>query len=259
MSNLRSALLAGVATLGLGSAALAADMPVKAPMYQNIGASPFNWSGVYIGLEAGWGTSSVDLGANGSFLANETLVNTNPGSLGSHASGGVGGFTLALREQPAGSPFVFGIKGAFDLTGINSAGATILNTQNTQNVAQPVGAVSIPWDARIMGELGWSPTQKVLIFIDGGGACGDIKMNAAVTTAFVSSALSNENVHCGWTGGAGFKYALAPNIILGFDWDYVNLGHDGLTVNAGGPQSATFNFDSSAAYNKFMGTLEVKF
>ncbi len=261
-------LMGGVALLTLGGVATAADLrvvPNKAPPYL---ASPaaFNWSGLYIGAEAGYAISSIDLNTVGI----NSGIDTDAGSLGPNASGGVGGLTLAFRNQPLGSPFVFGIKGAFDFTGINSSGSN----SNLSNLfaAAPVGSVSIPWDGRVVGEIGYAITPQVLLFVDGGGAFGDIKTNGSATgctkvygTACDSTgtfAVSTENIHWGWTGGAGIKYALAPNFILGFEWNYVNLGHQGVTLNTTPSGSATttaFNFDNTAAYNKFLGTVELKF
>src|SRR5258706_11619284 len=114
-------LIGGFVLLALSNVTTAAYIrvvPNKAPPYL---ASPaaFNWSGLYIGAEAGYAISSIDLGTD-SITGTDI---TNAGSLGPNASGGVGGLTLAFRNQPLGSPFVFGIKGAFDFTGLNSSGS----------------------------------------------------------------------------------------------------------------------------------------
>ena len=45
-----SLIIAGM--LGLGGNAQAADMPVKAPVY----VAPFTWTGIYLGINAGYGT-----------------------------------------------------------------------------------------------------------------------------------------------------------------------------------------------------------
>src|SRR5258706_10887239 len=60
---IKRAFMGGVALLTLGGVSTAADLrvvPNKAPPYL---ASPaaFNWSGLYVGAEAGYGISSIDL------------------------------------------------------------------------------------------------------------------------------------------------------------------------------------------------------
>lgn len=237
----------------------AADLALnKAPPYLQA-APAFNWSGMYIGLEAGWGISSLDLNSVGI----TTGIDTSAGALGSNASGGVGGVTLQFRQQPVGSSFVWGIKGAFDLTGINSTG-TNGNVFNF-NAMAPVGSVSIPWDARIVGEVGFAVFPQLLVFANGGVAIGDIKHNVAATVitpdGVTSFGQNTDNTHVGWTVGAGFDYALGPQVTAGFEWNYVNLGHRGVTLDTTAIREVptAFIFDDTVAYNKFMGTLKYHF
>jgi opacity protein-like surface antigen len=51
----RSLLLSTLFSAAIGSAH-AADMPVKAPVY----VAPFTWTGVYLGINAGYGNSKSD-------------------------------------------------------------------------------------------------------------------------------------------------------------------------------------------------------
>ena len=53
MRRFQFAVLAAVATIGLGSIASAADMPTKAPIYKAPVVAPFNWSGFYVGGNVG--------------------------------------------------------------------------------------------------------------------------------------------------------------------------------------------------------------
>src|SRR5207244_3562793 len=74
-----------------GGTALAADMPVKAPVYKAAPAEMFNWSGWYAGANVGYGFSSnrtdfnpVDPGAVARVAFVTPQVSDNPkGFLGS--------------------------------------------------------------------------------------------------------------------------------------------------------------------------------
>ena len=72
----------------------------------------YNWAGVYVGINGGWGWG------NGKFTAN--AVGTFPGTTGSRSdNGGVVGGTLGANFQA--STFVFGVEGDWDYSAINPA------------------------------------------------------------------------------------------------------------------------------------------
>jgi outer membrane immunogenic protein len=259
-------LLAGAAILAAVAGVQAADMALRgAPPYQP--PQGFSWSGLYIGGEGGYGFSAVQLGAAGSNIFGVT----DPGSIGPNASGGVGGLTLAFRYQPVGTGWVLGVKGAFDIMGINSQanqnpGASLASLLTT-GMTPPAGSTSIPWDSRIGFELGYALTPNFLLFVDGGAAFGEIKLNAtAVDMASVTITnptgivqANTGNTHVGWWAGLGAKYAINPNVVLGAEWVYTDLGTHGLTFQGGPASTAVFNVSDHAAYNKVLGTLEFKF
>src|SRR5438046_2539532 len=88
-SNRRSLALAGAAfgALALGSSAMAADMPLKAPYLR----PAFDWSGFYIGGHTGYSR-----GSSSAVLSDPLAVSTN-GSIFSGVIGGVqGGYNVQL-------------------------------------------------------------------------------------------------------------------------------------------------------------------
>jgi hypothetical protein len=104
----------GVA-IGLGGSALAADLPPSPPrapaVYVPAVLPVYNWAGVYVGINGGWGWG------NAKFTAN--AVGTFPGTTGSRSdNGGVVGGTLGANFQ-AGA-FVFGVEGDWDYSAINT-------------------------------------------------------------------------------------------------------------------------------------------
>ena len=85
---------------GLGGSAWAADLPpspapARAPAAYVPAVLPvYNWSGIYVGINGGWGWGNAKWTAD--------AVNTFPGATGSvHDNGGVVGGTLAPISRPA--------------------------------------------------------------------------------------------------------------------------------------------------------------
>jgi len=240
MSKIKNSLLAGVAALGFATSAVAADLPVKSPTYANTGASPFNWTGFYFGLEAGYGFAAQDIGLNSTILQ-------NPGSIGSNATGGIGGINAGFLYQF--SPmWAWGVEARFDATSIKADG-------NVANVGS-ILTTSLPWEGSVVGRLGIIPEQRLFLYGLGGVAFGEVKQSvpAAVMTGLQ---LSADNVHVGWTAGAGIEYAFTQSLIGGLEYRYVNLGSHGVCDPTLG--CAVFNPTTTAAYNEVMGRLKVKF
>jgi outer membrane immunogenic protein len=246
--------------------AQAADLPVKAPLY-NLPPAGFSWSGIYLGAEVGAAISAIQLDSTGS---NSTLGTiTNPGSIGPNAAGVVGGLNFGLRYQPGGNPFVFGLEFGADLTGLNSSsnpdvGQTLLAVAAT-GLSAPAGSTSIPWDARVGAELGYSVMPTFMLFVDGGLAFGEIKTNvtavnfnaAAINQATIVA--NTDNVHTGFFVGAGFDWAFTPNLVLEGKWRFTDLGTQGVTFNGTGAAAAsTFNIKDHASYNAFLLGLKWK-
>ena len=94
--------LATVAVIGFASIASAADMPVKAPVYRAPVATVYNWSGCYIGLNAGGGwartefTNTVNTTAFGHLDPGESFTYDNSGFVGGRSN------RLQLSSQPVG-------------------------------------------------------------------------------------------------------------------------------------------------------------
>jgi outer membrane immunogenic protein len=93
--------------VGFGGSVLAADLPPSPPprapaVYVPAVLPVYNWAGVYVGINGGWGWGSTKYTAN--------AVGTFPGTTGSLSdNGGVVGGTLGANFQTGA--FVFGVEG----------------------------------------------------------------------------------------------------------------------------------------------------
>src|SRR5258706_379496 len=160
--------MGGVALLALGSSvATAADLrvlPNKAP-YINQAASPFSWSGFYLGVDGGYGFAAQDIGLSKTFLDSVQEA----GTIGSNANGAVGGVHGGFNYQISPN-WVFGVEGRFAATGLRSD-ATLDTNGNSMRT-------SLPWEGSVVGRLGFVPLDPhLMIYGLGGAAFGEIKQS----------------------------------------------------------------------------------
>jgi outer membrane immunogenic protein len=201
--------LVAVATIGLSSAALAADMrmPAKAP--PPVVSPAINWSGFYIGVMGGYGVSDeISVAIPG--VAGVTVSSSD-------LSGGFVGGTIGYNYQAAGSPFVLGLE-------VDAAWANIKVTRS----AAALGVVATLEDridalGSVTGRLGyaWGPG---LLYVKGGWAWANNEVTATLATPAVVVSASESHFHSGWTIGGGLEYLFAPNWSGKIEYMYADYG-----------------------------------
>ena len=179
------ALVAAVVPL----AANAADFPrYKAPSY--VGPSHFNWTGFYLGLNAGYsfGDSEWDSPA----------LSLSP-------SGFLGGVTGGYNLQTGA--WVWGLEGDIDWADIDDNAACGAGTCSTKST----------WLGTARGRIGYAGWDRWLPYITGGGAFGNVEAENSRTG-------SASETHFGWTVGAGVEYAVWSNWTVKAEYLYADLG-----------------------------------
>jgi outer membrane immunogenic protein len=192
--------------IGLGGSAFAADLPPSPPPRAPAAYVPavlpvYNWGGVYVGINGGWGWGNVKYTAN--------AAGAFPGTTGSlHDNGGIVGGTLGANFQ-AGA-FVFGVEGDWDYSGIN--------TGTTSSICNFSGQCQTGnnWLATLRGRAGYA-ADRVLFYITAGGAFANVQ------TTF--NGVKTTHTQSGWTAGAGLEWAFADNWTAKVEYLYVNLGN----------------------------------
>lgn len=202
-TGMRRVLISTISLLALSTAAaVAADiprpMPYKAPA---LVAPMFNWTGLYVGLNAGYGWGR-----------------SNWSGVGADASpdGGLVGLTMGYNWQAPGSALVLGLEGDINWANFHGSFANGLCPAGCQTRSD--------WFGTVRGRLGFA-IDRVMPYITGGLAFGDIQANPA---GF--SGVSNTNV--GWTLGAGIEAALAPQWSAKLEYLYIDLGDVGCGAGA---------------------------
>jgi len=205
-------LLAAALAFAAGGQALAADLPPPAPPpppprapATYVPAAPvFTWTGIYLGVNGGYGFGS----ATDSFCC-ETL---NP-------NGFLVGGTLGGNYQFGN--FVIGAEGDFDWNDLVGKDATCVpagcETKSTY-LGTARGRAGFAWD-------------RVLFYGTGGAAFGNIEAGSIGGPFDTTSRV-------GWTAGAGIEGAFTPNWTAKVEYLYVDLGSLTCSVNCLGTGGA---------------------
>jgi outer membrane immunogenic protein len=230
---MKRVIITALLSLAAAGQALAADLPQPAPPPPRAPAvyvAPvYNWAGVYIGINGGYGF--------GSSTWTDPLNASGAGNSGSfNVKGGLVGGTLGVNWQA--NAFVFGVETDLDWQGlkgttsnafcgapVTAAGVTGLSCQTESN-----------WIGTVRGRLGVA-ADRVLFYATAGGAYGNVQ--AGLTTQSLQS-----STEFGWTAGAGIEGALAENWTAKIEYLYVDLGSSASCNNSG-----NCGFDGAVAAN----------
>jgi outer membrane immunogenic protein len=231
-------LLATVALMlaAAGQPAGAADvgrLPTRAPpAFVPLAAE--NWTGLYIGGNAGysWGRTDLDY-KRGALPTLSTTLDPN-----SFIGGGQIGFNWQLGS------LVLGIEG--DLAWRHGTDAATFTSGNifgdfaTFNTEQN-------WVGTARPRLGFA-AQNWLVYGTGGVAFGEF--NHAYTETrpgLVARAAATSDTKAGWTAGAGVAYAFTNQWSLGVEYLYMDFGTTTLAQPATGPvPPSTVTFDDKS-------------
>jgi opacity protein-like surface antigen len=188
-------LLLGSAFLGTVAISVvghAADMPGRV-LPGPILASPYNWSGFYVGANFGgaWTSGSLNI-PNNNFYGGLTEF--------------IGGAQVGYNFQ-AGH-LLLGVEGEFD-------GATF---SHPALPTPTLGSVSQNWVATAAGRFGLVEGRWLMYAKAGGGW---VHSNAALNTAGAS--WSGSNTSFGWLVGAGVEYGFKPHWTVRLEYDFLSL------------------------------------
>jgi outer membrane immunogenic protein len=205
----------------VASPALAADIPVKAPI-----APVYSWAGSYMGLNAGYGWSR--------FKVKDPTEFDHTGPIFNYANfdfnGGGGFFGLQNGYNWQSGAWVFGYESDLQLARIN--GDKTFRSSIFFNLPSPTfdTAVSsdINWFGTVRARLGYSVTPATLIYGTGGLAYGEVR--SQLFFPFTNGAPSHfvavdTHTRFGYSAGGGIEHKIAPNVSLKAEYLYVNLGN----------------------------------
>jgi len=195
----------------LAGAAQAADLSprpyTKAPP---MAAPVYDWTGFYIGLNGGGGSSHECL-----TILSVAGAAVTPNSEGCHnATGGLVGGQIGYRWQS--SNWVFGLEAQgdwADLTG-SAPSLTAIIPYTNQTKIDAIGLFT--------AQAGYA-WNNVLLYVKGGAAVSDNQYTSFFTATNVVFNQANET-RWGGAVGVGAEFGFAPNWSVGIEYDHLFMG-----------------------------------
>lgn len=240
----RSLLLASAALAATFGVAAAADLPTQVAPPAPIPYAPalMNWGGFYAGVNAGAVWAATGETHSYQLVDPNTLASLQTFSSGrttSNGDGFIGGGQAGYNFQ-AGN-WVFGAE--TDFTGLdaspNTRTTTVYSTPWISGFATTGSDAKMNWLGTTRARVGFA-ADKILVYATGGFAYGGTNANTRISalntdTAFGGSwtdswSGAKSTTHFGWAIGAGAQYALTPNIILGGEYLFYDLGSSNYPV-----------------------------
>jgi outer membrane immunogenic protein len=211
--------------------AIAADLPSKAAPPPP--APVFSWTGVYFGVNGGYGWQSQTTDPVQLFTNDTTPVNlgdataASRGTIGDiRAAGGFGGFQVGYNYQFA--PYLLvGIETDFQGSGIKGDTGPARFT-NPNGTFPHVGAadVQLNWFGTVRGRVGFTASNW-LFYGTGGFAFGNVEYKLTVNevggAALFTTQMSAKET-TGWVAGGGIEWGVTPNISVKAEYQYLDFG-----------------------------------
>jgi len=250
---IKTTLVAAVVA-GLGSVpGFAADLPQRLRTKAPVVAPVYDWTGFYIGghVGGGWGQSDWT-------FQNESFFNDDPGDhLNFNPSGWLGGGHVGFNYQI--NRLVIGIEGTWSAADIKHTvtspffPASDRETTRITSLYTVAGRVGTAWD-------------QFLIYGKGGLAGGQVEPSAVATVATIEGFEGGQffwkpgkSHRSGWVIGAGVEYMLVSNVMIGVEYNHIDLGTANYTARDNSPESLIASVDDRTRIDSVVGRISYKF
>jgi len=235
----RKLLLSSAMLIAAISTASAADL--RQPMYTK--APPpapvlFNWTGFYVGLNAGgkWITNSDETITSGG-----TVVTLG----GNDDSSWIAGGQVGYNWQAPGSQWVFGVEGDIDAQDFSRT--RVLGAAIGPFFAGDAFSFESKWQASIRGRIGYT-WDRVMLYGTGGVAFTQAKATANLVGVGI---VTDDQTVVGGTVGGGLEWAVWNNISLGVEGRYTFYGNQNFNTSIGAiPIADNINLNTAEVMGK---------
>jgi outer membrane immunogenic protein len=237
---MKSVLLASVALLALAAAGpvAAADMAVRAPVYKAAPAvmASYNWTGWYVGLNAGgaWSSSEVitQTEFTGGYFAATSVTSINSNGRGNIDSDGFTGGVQSGYNWQAGN-IVAGVELDFNYFGTKASRSVTVPYPCCPGTYTINQEVKTDWLFTARPRLGVA-NNNWLLYLTGGLGVTNLKYNNSFSDTSIFPVFENGSVSktkAGWTVGGGVEYAVLNAWSVKAEYLYVDFGSVSSTAN----------------------------
>jgi len=218
--------IAALVAAGLPSAVMAADMPTPEQAPMAMATPTYDWSGLYLGGQFGFGSSQSNTSTISFYNTPPTVAVTLPG-FGFGGSGMLGGIEAGYNWQ-AGH-MLFGLEGDVSAANINGSYTDSVNNFTIDS--------NISWLSTARVRIGL-PFGRFLLFGSAGLAVAGVTANLHDTyTGNVPPVLntSSSSTDVGWTIGGGAAVALGRQWTVKAEYLYADLGSHNISFSEPAP------------------------
>ena len=256
---MKRTLFASAIAVAVVSPALAADLPSAPPpqapaVYVPAAPPVYNWSGFYIGANAGgsWFSQS-----NSTFTDSVTGATSTGQSF--NDSGFAAGGQIGANFQSG--QFVFGIEGDADYLS-NKASVTVAKDFSGLATSSNTHTYTLDFLSTVRGRLGFA-WDRALIYGTGGSGDGGLPDPTRAERDWPCTAGNSQTVsdfRIGWAAGAGVEYAFSDMITGRVEYLVAGLESVSNSYNFAAFGNGTVTQSSPTAYvNIVRGGLNFKF
>lgn len=222
MRSVSLALVSAAFAVGFGGRVIAADLP-PAPSYQAPASVPavpaYNWTGIYMGLNGGYGFGQV---------TPMSLYSSGFTAFDFNANGFLGGATVGAQIQSGRT--VLGLEGDLDWTNTSGSGnGNIFSNgakRGTATLSSKISAIST-----LRARIGYA-AGNWLVYGTGGVAVTNESSTLTNAVGFVCGdgapndppCSSLSDLHLGLSAGAGVEYGFTPNLSTKLEYMWVGAG-----------------------------------
>ncbi|HEY4140828.1 MAG TPA: outer membrane beta-barrel protein [Pseudolabrys sp.] len=218
----------GIVAFGITGMAGAADLP-QAPIHRAAIEAPYNWIGLYAGINGGAGRSN-DNGVSFSPANTDTAIffpGVVPGNVSGQANGVLAGGQIGYNWQTRAN-WIFGVEADFDwanIKGSGSASTTVAFFDPFTTAAQ----TKLDSFSSLRARAGYA-WDRFLVYGTGGAAFGKAELQTSVLDTRdcgpggVCAANATSKWLVGWTIGGGAELGLTSNLSAKVEYLYYDLG-----------------------------------
>jgi high affinity Mn2+ porin len=211
-------------TLGLlvlARPAMAADMPLKAP----ITATLYGWTGFYLGVHAGHGS-----GSSTATLQNPAMIETS-NSFGGPTGGVQAGYNYRL---PSG--MLLGVEADFSFPNYLNSNSII----SSPAIGRSGVTEQMDYVGTARGRIGYA-AGSWLVYATGGLAWAGERFINALPSGDQDKRI---NLRLGWAAGGGVEYGFTPHWSARLEYLYSQFGNVDLQFASGARYASTMDFQT---------------
>jgi outer membrane immunogenic protein len=238
------------------TAIVSAALPTTAAKAADVSTVAYNWSGFYLGLNAGAGFNNSEVNHDFDFIGPDDsgeindLLDDVDANLSSDEPAFTGGALIGYNWQH--ESLLLGIEADINYTGfgnnqtndisdeLNELGGLLGDEEGEELDATARTSFGADWFATMRGRVGFA-ADKFLFYGTGGLAYGKMEASVKIDATELDDEDPDSNryytgstdaTNWGWTVGAGMEYGI-DNWSLGIEYLYVDLGSADWSVDLG--------------------------